>query len=68
MAVSACSVFEKDYNLPLASPAKFKQGLWTGHTLLLLTRNNAPASQISLSDTFLELPILLSIYIPGNTI
>lgn len=53
MAISVCSVVEKSYNLPPASPAKFKQGGWTGHTLLLLTGNNIPANQISLSVTFL---------------
>lgn len=62
MAITPCSVLEKNYSLLPASPAKFKQDGWTGHTLFLLTsNNNAPESQISLSVTFLQLPTVFSI-------
>lgn len=54
MAISLCSVLEKNDNLPPASPAKIKQDGQTVHSLLLLTSNNAAASQISLSVAFLQ--------------
>lgn len=61
MAISTCSVLEKNYNLPPARPVKSKQDGWTGHTLLLLIGNNAPARQINLSATSLQVPIVPSI-------
>lgn len=61
MATSLCSVLEKNYNLPHASPAKITQGGWTGRALLLLTSNNAVASQISVSVAFLQPSKMLAI-------